>query len=178
MSVSKLLNEGEQVVVLTRTHVKVLFTAFVVLLLTAFATAFLAAQIAGRVDGAPWRAALWIALGVVALVVLLRWVLAPFVRWYTSTYVFTDRRFIQRSGFIAKEGRTVPLNRISGVDFEMGVVDRLFGSGTLIVSDASENGRVPLKDIPHVERVSKLVAEQLHRIASGRAAVFPADDGT
>ena len=48
-------------------------------------------------------------------------VLRPFVKWLTTTYTFTNRRFIKRSGFIAKEGRTIPLNRISGVDFEIGV---------------------------------------------------------
>ena len=72
----------------------------------------------------------------------------PFLRWLTTTYTFTNRRFIKRSGFIAKEGRTIPLNRISGVDFEIGVIDRIFGCGTLVVSDASTDGRVELDDIP------------------------------
>ena len=64
----------------------------------------------------------------------------PFVTWVTTTYTFTDRRFIQRTGFIAREGRTIPLNRISGVDFEIGLIDRIFGCGTLVVTDASEQG--------------------------------------
>ena len=81
---------------------------------------------------------------------------------------------MQRSGLIAKEGRTIPLNRISGVDFEIGVVDRLFGCGTLVISDASENGRVELKDIPRVEEAQRIVAEELHRISDRRSS----DDGT
>ena len=75
-------------------------------------------------------------------------VVGPFLRWLTTTYTFTNRRFIKRSGFIAKEGRTIPLNRISGVDFEIGVIDRIFGCGTLVVSDASTDGSVELHDIP------------------------------
>ena len=75
---------------------------------------------------------------------------------------------------IAKEGRTIPLNRISGVDFEIGVVDRLFGCGTLVVTDASELGRVPLEDIPRVEEVQRIVAEELHKISDRRSS----DDGT
>jgi uncharacterized membrane protein YdbT with pleckstrin-like domain len=120
-----------------------------------------------------------VVVGVVAVGVLVWLVLRPFLRWYTTTYTFTDRRFMQRTGFIAKEGRTIPLNRISGVDFEIGVVDRLFGCGTLVVSDASELGRVALTDIPRVEEVQRLVAEELHhqgRHADDRARV--ADDGT
>jgi uncharacterized membrane protein YdbT with pleckstrin-like domain len=105
-----------------------------------------------------------VVVGVVAVVLLVLLVLRPFVRWWSTSYTFTDRRFIQRTGFIAKEGRTIPLNRISGVDFEMGLVDRIFGCGTLVVSDASELGRVPLSDIPRVEQVQMQVAEELHRL--------------
>ncbi len=102
--------------------------------------------------------------GVAALLIVV-WVAKPFVRWLTTTYTFTNRRFIKRSGFIAKEGRTIPLNRISGVDFEIGVVDRVFGCGTLVVTDASEAGTVELHDIPHVERVQMQVSEELHRLS-------------
>ena len=44
-----------------------------------------------------------------------------------------------------QRGRDIPLNRISGVDFEIGLIDRLFGCGTLVVTDASEQGRVELR---------------------------------
>ena len=44
---------------------------------------------------------------------------------------------------------------------------------TLIVSDASETGTVPLHDIPQVEEVQLKVAEELHRLANHRS-----DDGT
>ena len=96
--------------------------------------------------------------GVAAAVIVVWFVLRPFIDWLTTTYTFTNRRFIKRSGLIAKEGRTIPLNRISGVDFEIGVIDRIFGCGTLIVSDASTNGRVLLDDIPQVEQVQLKVA--------------------
>ncbi len=45
------------------------------------------------------------------------------------------------------------MNRISDISYEKSLIDRMFGCGTLIVSDASEQGRVPLKDIPQVEQV-------------------------
>ena len=162
----KLLNEGERVVVDTRTHVKVLIGPVLVLLVTVFAAAYLLAQVS-NVDSDGTRQALDVAVLVVAAVVLVWFVLRPFLRWFFTSYTFTDRRFIQRTGFIAREGRTIPLNRISGVDFEVGVVDRLFGCGTLVVSDASEQGRVALHDIPRVEHVQMVVAEELHRRERG-----------
>ena len=163
----KLLNEGERVVVDTRTHPKILIPAVLVLLVTTFLAVYLVTQVSDRVDGDGTRSALEIVIGVLAAAVLLWFVVRPFVSWLFTTYTFTDRRFIQRTGFVAREGRTIPLNRISGVDFEVGVVDRLFGCGTLVVSDASEQGRVELRDIPRVEHVQMVVAEELHRLAEG-----------
>jgi len=171
----KLLNEGEHVVLSTRTHAKALIGPFLVLLVVVFVTAFLGAQVDRNIDNDSARTTLGIVVGLIAAVLVVWWVLRPFVSWWTTTYTFTNRRFIERSGFIAKEGRTIPLNRISGVDFEMGYIDRIFGCGTLVVSDASEQGRVPLRDIPKVEQAQKVVAEELHRLTQRDR---PSDDGT
>lgn len=157
---SKLLNEGERVVVSTRTHPKVLLGPLVVLLVI-LAIAVLVNQLGSGDAAQVLHLVVW-ALAVVAIV----WFVArPLITWATTTYTFTNRRFMKRSGLIAKQGRTIPLNRISGVDFEIGVIDRLFGCGTLVVTDASEHGHVMLSDIPHVEQVQKTVAAELDRIA-------------
>ena len=174
----KLLNEGERVVVTTRTHVKALFAPILVLLVIVFAAAFLGGRIQKDVTDDTLALVAWVVLLLAAAVALVLWVVRPFVTWFFTSYTFTDRRFIQRTGFIAKEGRTIPLNRISGVDFEMGVVDRIFRCGTLVVSDASELGRVPLSDIPRVEEVQMKVAEELHRLSGGAGPDSRGDDGT
>jgi uncharacterized membrane protein YdbT with pleckstrin-like domain len=163
---SKLLNEGERVVVNTRTHVKALILPALVLVV-ALALALFAT---GLVSNGVALIVVW----VLFLAVVVWFVVGPLLRWLTTTYTFTNRRFIKRSGFIAKEGRTIPLNRISGVDFEIGVVDRIFGCGTLVVSDASTHGNVLLHDIPRVEEVQLQVADELHRLAGGDRR----DDGT
>ena len=53
------------------------------------------------------------------------------------------------------------------MDFEIGVIDRVFGCGTLVVSDASTDGSVLLHDIPDVEKVQLQVAHALHLLAGG-----------
>lgn len=156
---TKLLNEGERIVVSTRTHPKALIAPALVLMV---ATA--AVVVASRLSDSTVVGA---AVGALAAGVVVWWVVRPLVAWLTTTYTFTDRRFIKRSGFIAKEGRTIPLNRISGVDFEIGVIDRIFGCGTLVVSDASTDGRVELNDIPRVEQVQLQVSQELHGLAGG-----------
>ena len=163
---SKLLNPGEHVVVSTRSHVKALIVPVLVGVLLVAAVVVLSTLTDSTVVGG--------AAGIVAALVALWFVVRPAVKWLTTTYTFTNRRFIKRSGFIAKEGRTIPLNRISGVDFEIGVIDRIFGCGTLVVSDASTDGQVELHDIPDVEKVQLQVSDELHRLSGGDRR----DDGT
>jgi uncharacterized membrane protein YdbT with pleckstrin-like domain len=168
---NKLLNEGEHIVVTTRTHPKVLMMPLLVLVVTLAVAAFLSRLGEGDVADIG-RIVLWI----LAALVIVWWVVRPVITWATTSYTFTNRRFMKRSGWIAKEGRTIPLNRISGVDFEIGVIDRIFGCGTLVVSDASEEGRVELHDIPRVEQVQLKVADELHRLAN--RGPHHADDGS
>ena len=169
---SRLLNPGEQIVVSTRTHVKALLLPALVLILLAAVAGFLASIVPESSAQPLVQIVVWLLAGLVAI----WWVVKPFFAWLTTSYTFTNRRFIKRSGFLAKQGRTIPLNRISGVDFEIGLVDRLFGCGTLVVSDASETGTVLLHDIPNVERVQMQVADELHRVAT--TGTERADDGT
>jgi uncharacterized membrane protein YdbT with pleckstrin-like domain len=164
----RLLNDGETVVVSTRTHPKALVLPLLVLLVALAAATWLTTL----GDGGAATVLHWV-IWAVALGVVAWWTVRPLVGWLTTTYTFTNRRFIKRSGLIAKEGRTIPLNRISGVDFDIGVIDRLFRCGTLVVTDASQQGRVELHDIPRVERVQLLVSDELHRLSERRSA----DDG-
>ncbi|MGH3347259.1 MAG: PH domain-containing protein [Nocardioides sp.] len=169
----KLLNEGEHIVVSTRTHPKVLLLPLIVLV------AILAVAVVLNGIGSSGAADIMhLVVWIVAGLAIVWFVVRPLVTWLTTTYTFTNRRFMKRSGFIAKEGRTIPLNRISGVDFEIGVIDRLFGCGTLVVTDASEHGHVLLHDIPRVEQVQKTVAAELDTAAGGRGpAPHRSDDG-
>lgn len=164
---ASMLNPGEHVVITTRSHPKALIGPILV-----FVLAVAAAIAIGLVDVPVLAIVVWVLLA--GLVVW--WVVRPVVDWLTTTYTFTNRRFVKRSGFIAKEGRTIPLNRVSGVDFEIGLIDRLFGCGTLVVSDASTDGVVELHDIPQVEQVQLKVAEELHRLTSSDTSRH-GDDG-
>jgi uncharacterized membrane protein YdbT with pleckstrin-like domain len=164
----KLLNSGEHVVVHTRSHPKALLSPLLVLVVLLAVGAYVQRLGDGSAAGV-MHLVVWVLIaGVVVW-----WVVRPVIDWATTTFTFTNRRFIKRSGLLSKEGRTIPLNRISGVDFEIGVIDRIFGCGTLVVSDASETGIVPLHDIPDVEGVQLKVAEELHRLSNHRS-----DDGT
>lgn len=158
MSISpKLLNEGESVVLSTRTHVKHLFVPALVLVLVVGVAGFVSTIPTGA-DAGTWRAVIW---GVALLLVLWRCVW-PFVAWLTSTYTFTDRRLITREGVITRRGHDISLNRISDISYEKDLIDRVLGCGTLVISDAGDLG-IELDDIPRVEETQRIVSDLLHR---------------
>jgi len=92
-------------------------------------------------------------LAVVAIVLLMWWLTLPLLRWRTTVYELTTRRMRLRDGIIARNGRDIPLSRITDVSFRKGLLDRMLGCGTLIVESAGEHGEIMLTEIPHVEHV-------------------------
>jgi membrane protein YdbS with pleckstrin-like domain len=151
----KLLNDGETVVISTRTHAKALLLpvlALVVLLAVGAAAQRL-------IDQDTVNLVVW---GLVALGAIW-WVLRPFLVWATASYTFTTRRLITRTGVLTRRGHDIPLSRISDVASELGLLDRVLGCGTLIISDASTDGQVRLPDIPHVEDAQRRLNQLLHQ---------------
>lgn len=149
----KLLTDGESIVVDTRTHPKALIFPAVVLVVTVAVAIFLVRLADNSI--ASW--VVWL----LALVVFVWWVVRPFLSWLTSTYTITNKRLITREGLIARRGHDIPLMRISDVAFDMGILDRMLGCGTLVISDASTHGSVRLHDIPQVEQVQRQLTELL-----------------
>lgn len=150
----KLLNDGESVVISTRTHPK----ALLVPLLWLIVALAVAVVVVSYVDNDTVGLVVW-ALAAVAIV----WfVLRPLLVWLTASYTITNRRLITRTGVITRRGHDIPLSRISDVAYELGLVDRMLGCGTLVISDASTHGRVLLPDIPHVEETQRRLNQLLH----------------
>jgi uncharacterized membrane protein YdbT with pleckstrin-like domain len=165
----KLLTDGESVVVDTRTHPKALIVPGLVLIITLALAIFLDRL----VDNGVVSLIIWI----LAAVVIVWWVLRPFLDWLTSTYTITTRRLITREGLIARKGHDIPLMRISDVAYDMGIIDRMLGCGTLVISDASTHGSVRLHDIPRVEQVQRQLTELLGG-SGGHSTDRRDDDGT
>ena len=159
------LSEGERTVLLLHPHWKTVLGPFLfvsVVIVAAAVGLVLVPQ--GRL-AAPAR----IAIGVVALVIVVGWGGIPLLRWRTTTYQLTTRRLRLRRGILSRSGRDFPLIRISDVSFQHGLVDRLLGTGKLTVESAGEHGQLVLTEIPHVERVQgtlfQLVEDEQARLA-------------
>jgi uncharacterized membrane protein YdbT with pleckstrin-like domain len=156
--------EGERPVLVLHPHWRVMVVPYALTLVV------VAALLAGEVLIPSSRDAGAERLGVaaVAIIALMLWLLVPLLRWRTTTYELTTRRLRTREGILARRGRDIPLSRITDVSFRKGLLDRLLGSGRLVVESAGEHGEVTLTEIPHVEYVQsvlfQLVEEERQRI--------------
>ncbi len=165
MSMESQLSGGERSVLTLHPHWKSLLRPAVLLLVViAAAVALLIVIPPGRL-AAPGR----IAVGVLALVLAVAAFGVPFLRWQTTTYRLTTRRLSLRRGILTRSGRDFPLIRISDVSFSQGPIDRLLGSGRLVVESAGEHGQLVLSEIPDVQEVQatlfQLVGDEHQRLA-------------
>ncbi|MCD4525297.1 PH domain-containing protein [Nocardioides sp. cx-173] len=157
----KLLNPGERVVVSTRTHPKALLVPLLALvILLAVGVAF---QV--LVDHGTSQLVVW-ALVAAAILWFVVW---PALDWRMASYTITNRRLITRHGILTRKGHDIPLSRISDVAYELDLIDRMLGCGTLVISDASTHGQVLLPDIPRVEDTQRRLNELLHELHGGAA---------
>ena len=130
MAISKdLLNEGETLVIDTRTHPKALLLPLLALVVLLAIGVF----VQTAVDETVVTRVVWALVAVGAIWFFVR----PLLIWLTATYTITTRRLITRHGVITRRGHDIPLSRISDVAYEKDLIDRLLGCGTLVISDAS-----------------------------------------
>ena len=95
------LSEGEQSVLTLHPHWKTVLMPIVILIGLAIAAAVLLAVIPhGRLAG-PER----IAVGALALIIAIAFTLVPLLRWRTTTYELTTRRFRLRYGILSRTGQ-------------------------------------------------------------------------
>jgi uncharacterized membrane protein YdbT with pleckstrin-like domain len=159
-----ILDDGEEVVLNLRPHWRRVVAPIVLIPIVVGLASYLWFVLPDDKARGPLR----IAVVVVALVVLVWWSLRSWLKWLTTRYVMTSRRVVTRTGVLSRKGRDVPLTRINDVSFSHTIVERIFGSGTLVIESAGERGQILLSDVPHVEAVQRdlygLVEDETQRL--------------
>jgi membrane protein YdbS with pleckstrin-like domain len=152
-----LLSQGERVIIHKHSHWKMLLVPYFWLIVTVG----LGAWFAYLVRDQSWNMVAWIALGVIAVGLAVWLFFIPFFRWRTTHFIVTTDRVMAREGILNRQGIDIPLGRINSVRFEHGLLDRIFGCGTLIIESASQE---PLEfdDIPKVEKVHTLIYREVN----------------
>jgi uncharacterized membrane protein YdbT with pleckstrin-like domain len=175
---NRLLAEDEDVVLDLHPHWKQL--VWPLLLLPAVVG--LATYLAFIVPSGSARTPLRVAIGAVAVLVLLRFTLWPYLRWQTTRYVLTNRRVVIRTGVFGRSGRDIPLTRVNDVSFRHSLLERMLRCGTLTIESAGEHGQVVLPEVPRVELVQRevyrAVEAETRRHGSAWRPLSPETDGT
>jgi membrane protein YdbS with pleckstrin-like domain len=83
--------------------------------------------------------------------------------WMTTAHVITTERLIHRSGILSRRGKEIPLERINDVSFSKTLIERLLGSGDLLIESAGEMGQTRYTDIPDPERLQSLIYQVRER---------------
>lgn len=154
---TKLLNDGEQVVLDLRPHLICLvpsggaFVAAVIITLIRYALLDL--------TGFANTLVTWVF--VFAVVATGLWFAFEWIKWFTTEFVLTTDRIITSEGFIAKKGMEIPLDRVNTVIFNQTVFERIVGAGDLGIESAGEQGSQHLTDIRKPDVVKNEIYRQI-----------------
>ena len=153
---TRLLGDGETLVHEFRPHGQALLWPALALIGTAFATSFLLTELAptGPVPAAVAPAARVLVV-VAAIASVLFLTLIPVAKWLSIRYLITDRRLITRWGLLTREGRDLPLARLTDVRYTAGPLQRTLGTGTMFVETMGDSGPLVMRCVPDVETVQR-----------------------
>ena len=150
-----------------RTHIKAILPnilgEIVLLVCAGLASAYLPPE------WAPFSHAFVWAVVLVATIPLL---LLPFISWASTSYTLTSKRIITRHGILNRKGHDLPLTRISDIATDRGLVDRMFGAGTLTLQTSS-NDPLVLSDVPKVATVQLELTNLLFHDVQGAVDADP-----
>jgi len=97
----------------------------------------------------------WISLGLIAAALIVT--AQGLIRWFTTLHVITNERVIYRAGLISKTGKEIPHEVINDVAFNQRALERIFGTGDLLIESAGTHGQSRYQDIPDPEGVQSLI---------------------
>jgi len=135
-----------------RSHPRRLFWSALVLIAVSGATAFF-------YDNLPDGYENWMLLSAAGAAVLLL-VVVPWVIWMSHTWTITTRRVIERSGLFGSRRREISHVRGYAIAMRRGILQRLWGAGTLTLSNGVEPP-LRLKNIPSAVLVHETLVDQV-----------------
>jgi uncharacterized membrane protein YdbT with pleckstrin-like domain len=149
----RLLAEDEDIVLDLHPHWKQLFIPLLLIPVVCGTASYIAFILP---DDSVRTALRW-TIAILAVLILFRFSLWPYLKWQTTHYVLTTRRVVIRRGVFARSGRDIPLTRVNDVSFQHTLFERILRCGTLTIESAGEHGQVVLPEVPQVEWVQREV---------------------
>jgi uncharacterized membrane protein YdbT with pleckstrin-like domain len=97
----------------------------------------------------------------VLVLVALGWFGLTYLEWVTTNFVITTDRLIYRHGVLSKHGVEIPLDRVNTVFFSQSILERMVGSGDLVIESAGEMGRQNFSNVRKPSAVQNEIYVQM-----------------
>lgn len=158
------MSPGEEPVFVLRTHPKILFwpaVRWLILICLAYACHMYIPQDIG--GGWVYRGA-----QIATFCLTLHYAISPIIRWRRRVFIVTTKQIIIREGVLARKSLSTKLSRVSDIQVERGVLDRIFRCGTIVIvnaanGEASQAGnRVIFADVPNVLTVEDKLKDMVY----------------
>jgi membrane protein YdbS with pleckstrin-like domain len=159
-----LLDDDEDVLVDLRPH----WIFFAGPLLLTAACAAVAALVAHDFPKAPVEVA-WVLAVLVTVPAL--WLAGRLARWWGTSLVVTDRRIVFRSGVLGRRVVNLRLQRVVDTHCTQRPLERLIGSGRLVLEVEGEEGGLAVDDVRRPRALQRVINRQLSQFDAAWASV-------
>ncbi len=104
------------------------------------------------------------------------WLLGRFVRWKSYTVALTSTRILVRQGILGRDTVQLRLQRITEVNIRQELIERLLGTGSLVIDVQGEDDSLTLEYMRKPAIVQRVINSQINEIVGGgRREAIPHD---
>ena len=104
------------------------------------------------------------------------WLLGRFVRWRSYVVALTSTRILVRQGILGRDTVQLRLQRITEVNIRQRLIERVLGTGSLIIDVQGEDDSLTLEYMRRPAVVQRVLNSQINEIVGGgRREAIPAD---
>lgn len=155
----KLLNRNEEIALDLRPH----WWYFGRQILTAVPLVIVIALLLSA--GSFWgKSAVKLVVGVVVLAWVV-WLALKYLAWARTYFVVTNQRVIYRTGVLSRHGSEIPLDRITNINFQQRIFERMIGAGNIEIQSAGEQGNSSFDFVRHPDGVQ----QEIYRMMEAHA---------
>ena len=95
------------------------------------------------------------------------WLLGRFVRWRSYTVALTSTRILVRQGILGRDTVQLRLQRITEVNIRQALIERVLGTGSLIIDVQGEDDSLTLEYMRKPAIVQRVINSQINEIVGG-----------
>jgi len=95
------------------------------------------------------------------------WLLGRFVRWRSYDVALTSTRILVRQGILGRDTVQLRLQRITEVNIRQTLIERLLGTGSLVIDVQGEDDSMTLEYMRKPAVVQRVINSQINEIVGG-----------